>query len=292
MLVSQHGDADKAITIGFRRSGVFKDWTTMASIPARDNQGAHREGGRIAAASPTLDEAEVARFARQAADWWNPTGKFRPLHHIGPARLGFIRTAVARHFALGERGLKPFAGLTMLDIGCGGGLISEPLTRLGARVTGIEPAEDNIGAARGHATEMGLDINYRAVRAEDLVAQALNFDCVVCLEVIEHVPDPAAFVSVCANLVGPGGLLIMSTINRTLKAYALAIVGAEYILRWLPAGTHQWERFVTLPEMTRYVTSAGLDAPVFEGLVYDPLNDRWTVGRDTDVNYICAAAKV
>lgn len=259
----------------------------MASVPLGDSAAAigQPSGGS------TLDEAEVARFARQSADWWNPSGKFRPLHQIGPARLGFIRAAATRHFDLPARGMKPFTGLTMLDIGCGGGLISEPLTRLGARVMGIEPAEDNIGAARRHAAEMGLAIDYRAVRAEDLAAQGLTFDCIVCLEVIEHVPDPAAFVKVCASLVRPGGLLVMSTINRTLKAYALAIVGAEYILRWLPAGTHQWERFVTLDEMKAHFIAAGMDTPACEGLVYNPLSDRWTLGRDTDVNYICAAAK-
>ncbi len=242
-------------------------------------------------AGSTLDEAEIARFAKLAEDWWNPTGKFRALHQIGAARLGFIRQAATRHFGLSARGMKPFAGLAMLDIGCGGGLISEPLARLGASVTGIEPTDDNIGAARGHAAEMGLEIDYRAIRAEVLAAQGRTFDCVVCLEVIEHVPDPATFAAVCASLVRPGGMLCMSTINRTIKAYALAIIGAEYILRWLPVGTHQWERFVSPDEMSRYLTSAGLGPPAFEGLVYNPLSDRWSLGGDTDVNYICAAAK-
>jgi len=242
-------------------------------------------------AGATLDKAEVARFASLADEWWSPTGKFRALHQIGTARLGFIRREVTKQFTLVESGLKPFSGLTMLDIGCGGGLISEPLARLGASVTGIEPAEENIGAARRHADEMGLEIDYRAIRAEDLAAQGRTFDCVVCLEVIEHVPDPGAFVAVCASLVRPGGLLCMSTINRTIKAYALTIIGAEYILRWLPVGTHQWERFVTTDEMTRYMTAAGLRGPTFDGLVYNPLADRWSLGRDTDVNYICAATK-
>jgi 2-polyprenyl-6-hydroxyphenyl methylase / 3-demethylubiquinone-9 3-methyltransferase len=241
--------------------------------------------------SATVDPAELERFARLADDWWNPHGKFKPLHKIGPARLGFIRDRVSAHFHLLQRSMKPFAGLSMLDVGCGGGLIAEPLARLGATVTGIEPAEANIGAARRHALTAGLAIDYRAVRAEDLVSDGRSFDVVVCLEVVEHVPDPAAFVQVCASLVRPGGLMILSTINRTMKAYVLAIVGAEYILRWLPVGTHQWERFITPGELDGHVRATGLGALSCEGLVYNPLSDRWALGRDTDVNYIGAAAK-
>jgi 2-polyprenyl-6-hydroxyphenyl methylase / 3-demethylubiquinone-9 3-methyltransferase len=239
----------------------------------------------------TIDASEVERFARLADDWWNPHGKFRPLHKLGPARLGFIRDAATAHFKLPLRGLKPFAGLAILDVGCGGGLISEPIARLGAAVTGIEPAEANIGAARKHAADSGLDIDYRAVKAEDLVAAQLLFDVVVCLEVVEHVPDPAAFITVCAQLVRPGGLLILSTINRTQKAYLLAIVGAEYILRWLPVGTHTWDRFITPTELESHVRSAGLGPLQCRGLVFNPLADRWSLGRDTDVNYIGSAAK-
>jgi 2-polyprenyl-6-hydroxyphenyl methylase / 3-demethylubiquinone-9 3-methyltransferase len=242
-------------------------------------------------ASTTVDPAELERFARLADDWWNPNGKFKPLHKIGPARLGFIRDRVTAHFRLLQRSMKPFAGLSMLDIGCGGGLIAEPLARLGAAVTGIEPAEANIGAARRHALGSGLTIDYQAARAEDLVALGRTFDVVVCLEVVEHVPDPAAFVRVCANLVRPGGLMVVSTINRTMKAYLLAIVGAEYVLRWLPVGTHQWERFITPDELDGHVRACGFGALACEGLVYSPLSDRWSIGRDTDVNYIGAAAK-
>ena len=238
-----------------------------------------------------LDKAELDRFARLANDWWNPGGKFRPLHKIGPARLGFIRDRAVAHFRLASGTAKLLRGLSILDIGCGGGLICEPLARHGGAVTGIEPAEANIGAARRHAESSGLAIDYRAVSAEDLAAEGRRFDLVVCLEVVEHVPDPAAFIGVCANLVRPGGLLILSTINRSAKAYLLAIVGAEYVLRWLPVGTHQWDRFITPAELGEHVRRAGLDNLVCEGLVYNPLQDRWSLGRDTDVNYIGAAAK-
>jgi 2-polyprenyl-6-hydroxyphenyl methylase / 3-demethylubiquinone-9 3-methyltransferase len=238
-----------------------------------------------------VDPAELDRFAGLADDWWNANGKFKPLHKIGPARLGFVRDAATTHFNLAARGLKPFAGLSILDIGCGGGLISEPLARLGAAVTGIEPAEANIGAARRHARQSNLAIDYRSISAEDLAALGTQFDVVVCLEVVEHVPDPAAFIKVCASLVRPGGLIVLSTINRTIKAYGLAIIGAEYILRWLPVGTHTWERFITPEELDHFGRTAGLGPLACKGLVYNPLSDRWSIGRDTDVNYIGAAAK-
>ena len=206
--------------------------------------------------------------------------------------MAFLRDALVRHFARDAgRGLRPLEGLSILDIGCGGGLVCEPLARLGARVTGIDPAsEEHRGGApaRGGA---GLGIDYRVARVEDLVAEARLFDAVACLEVVEHVPDPGAFLKLCAALVRPGGLMLLSTINRTLKAYLLAIVGAEYVLRWLPVGTHQWERFVTPAELQRHLQAAGFGAPAFKGMVYSPLADAWSLSDDTDVNYFAAAAK-
>lgn len=239
----------------------------------------------------TLDPQEIDRFARLAGKWWDPEGEFRPLHKLGPARLSFIRTHLMRHFARPERPAKPLSSLAILDVGCGGGLISEPLARLGARVTGIDPAKENIAVAIRHAEPQGLVIDYRACRIEDLAEEQAQFDAVVCLEVVEHVPDPQAFITSCVALVKPGGLFITSTINRTLKSYALAIVGAEYILRWLPVGTHQWDRFVTPEELMRYCEAAGLQQPTFEGLMYSPFTDRWSLGADTDVNYMASAGK-
>jgi 2-polyprenyl-6-hydroxyphenyl methylase/3-demethylubiquinone-9 3-methyltransferase len=241
-------------------------------------------------ARPNLDDAEVARFRAIADEWWDPNGKFRPLHQIGPVRLQFIRDELVRHFAL-TPGLKTLAGLRLLDIGCGGGLISEPLTRLGGIVTGIDPGTENVAIARAHAEPQGLAIDYRATTAEALVDERQQFDAVVCLEVVEHVPDVGAFVKTCAELVRPGGLLVLSTINRTLKSYALAIVAAEYVLGWLPRGTHQWDRFVTPDELARYLAAAGLTPPRFSGMAYAPLRDAWRLADDTDVNYLAASAR-
>lgn len=270
----------------------------MISFDAQQQKSA---GRGTAAGAATLDAAEVDRFSRIAAEWWDPDGKFRPLHQLGPARLSCIRDRLLAHFAAdrgaddtargGGSGTVPLAGLTVLDVGCGGGLISEPLCRMGARVTGIDPSTETIEAARAHSAPQGLSIEYRAARAEDLVAAGETFDAVVCLEVLEHVPDPAAFVAMIARLVRPGGVLVLSTINRTLKSYALAIVAAEYVLGWLPRGTHQWDRFITTDELQRHVAAAGLGAAQFDGLGYDPMRDRWTRIADTDVNYMAVAAK-
>ena len=239
----------------------------------------------------TLDAEEVDRFARLASEWWDPHGKFRPLHKIGPARLTFLRDEMVRHFSLPGAGLRPLSGLRILDVGCGGGLISEPLARMGARVTGLDPGVETIEAARRHAAGQSLDIDYRVGRVEDLTSQKQPFDAVVCLEVVEHVPDPAAFLSTCAALLRPGGQMLLSTLNRTLKAYLLAIVGAEYVLRWLPVGTHQWDRFITPEELAGHLRAAGLGPPELMGLVYNPLADTWSLGGDTGVNYLAAAAK-
>jgi 2-polyprenyl-6-hydroxyphenyl methylase/3-demethylubiquinone-9 3-methyltransferase len=239
----------------------------------------------------TLDAAEVERFERLSKAWWDPTGKFRPLHQIGPARLSFIRDELTRHFRLAAGGAQPFKGLRILDVGCGGGLISEPLSRLGAAVTGIDPGAQNVAIARSHAEPQGLAIDYRVATVEALAAEGAAFDAVVCLEVVEHVPDVAEFVKACAALVRPGGILILSTINRTLKAYALAIVGAEYVLGWLPRGTHQWERFVTPDELKHYVETAGLTGTHVMGFTYNPLRDAWSLDPDTGVNYLASSVK-
>lgn len=240
----------------------------------------------------TIDHEEVERFSRLAAQWWDPAGKFRPLHQIGPPRLSFIRDHAISHFGREAKALKPLAGLTALDIGCGGGLIAEPLARMGAAVTAIDPSERNIAIARGHAEPQGLQIDYRPVRVEELGARSEMFDLVTCLEVVEHVPDVPAFIAECARVVKPGGILFLSTINRNLKAWALAIVGAEYVLRWLPQGTHQYERLVTPEELSRACTNAGLTAPRMEGMTYNPLRDTWNRHpTDLDVNYLAVSTK-
>ncbi len=246
---------------------------------------------RSGTTSGNIDPAEVARFQALAKAWWDPTGKFRPLHQIGPTRLTFVRDQLARHFGRETGGLRPLQGLSVLDVGCGGGLMSEPLARLGARVTGIDPGEKNVAIARGHAEPQGLAIDYRVATVEELAAAGERYDAVVCLEVVEHVPDVGAFVKSCTDLVRPGGMLVLSTINRTMKSYALAIVAAEYVLGWLPRGTHQWERFVTPDELTRHMAAAGLTDPRLEGFVYSPLRDAWSLSSDTDVNYLASAAK-
>jgi 2-polyprenyl-6-hydroxyphenyl methylase/3-demethylubiquinone-9 3-methyltransferase len=243
------------------------------------------------AGSSTLDTEEVARFGAQAADWWNPRGNFAPLHKLGPARLTYIRDQAINHFSLPPDARSPLVGLTALDIGCGGGLVAEPLARLGAAVTAIDPAPENVAAARHHMMSQGLTIDYRAATVEQLSATTQQFDLVVCLEVVEHVPDVPAFLATCANLVRPGGLIVLSTLNRTLKSYALAIFGAEYVLRWLPRGTHRWDRFVTPDELGSGLRAAGLQPGSPRGLVYRPLVDLWELAADTGVNYFLTASR-
>ena len=239
----------------------------------------------------SLDPAEVARFDGIAAEWWDSGGKFRPLHRQGPARLAFIKDTLLSHFGRPASGeLRCLKGLSVLDVGCGGGLISEPLSRLGAIVTGIDPGTEAIAVARRHAAAQGLSIDYRVATAEELATAGQRFDAVLCLEVIEHVPSVSELLGTLAHLLRPGGLLIVSTLNRTLKSYALAIVAAEYVLGWLPRGTHDWHRFVTADELKRHLESAGFSVSRLSGLVYDVLHDRWRLGSDCDVNYMAAAS--
>ena len=239
----------------------------------------------------TLDRDEVARFEALASKWWDPEGEFKPLHRLNPTRLSYIRDRLCEHFSRDTKDIRCLSGLGILDIGCGGGLLSEPLARLGGAVTGIDPAADSIAAARDHGDGQGLVIDYRADRAETLVEQGATFDAVMVMEVVEHVPDVAAFIAMCSNLVRPGGVMVLSTINRTFKSYALAIVGAEYILRWLPVGTHQWDRLVTPEELTAALEVAGLRSAHIGGMVYNPLAGGWSLANDTDVNYLMTATK-
>jgi 2-polyprenyl-6-hydroxyphenyl methylase/3-demethylubiquinone-9 3-methyltransferase len=248
-------------------------------------------GPEPAAARTPAIGAEVARFEALARDWWNPAGKFRPLHRINPLRLGFIEDHACRLFGRDAKGPRPLAGLRLLDIGCGGGLLCEPLAALGAEVTGIDPGAATIEAAARHAAESGLDIHYRRALAEDLVAEGERFDIVLAMEVVEHVPDLGAFVAAASSLTLPGGMFVAATLNRTLKSFALAVVGAEYVLRWLPRGTHDWRKFVRPSELAREMTRHGFEVRELAGVAYNPLGDRWRIAADLDVNYMALAVK-
>ena len=239
----------------------------------------------------SVDTAEVERFSRHAADWWAPRGPMAALHKFNPVRLAYIRDQAAARFSRDPRKLDCLKGLRMLDIGCGGGILSEPLARLGATMVGADPAEENIEAARAHGEEQGLTVDYRATTAEALAEAGEAFDVVLAMEVVEHVTDVPLFVSTCASLVKPGGLLIAATINRTLKSFALAIVGAEYVLRWVPRGTHQWDKFVTPGELEAAVENTGLRVTGERGVVYNPFADRWQLSSDMDVNYMLVAER-
>ncbi len=240
----------------------------------------------------TVDDAEVERFSALAADWWNPRGKMAPLHKFNPLRLEYIRDRAVERFGRDGKRLDCLKGLRILDIGCGGGILSEPLARLGAAVVGADPSAANIAAARQHADEMGVAIDYRTGTAEALSDAGERFDLVLAMEVVEHVADVTLFVSRCAEMVKPGGLMIVGTINRTLKSFALAIVGAEYILRWLPRGTHSWDKFVTPNELEIALEQGGLRVIGEAGVIYNIFADRWQRSGDTDVNYMLAAEKL
>jgi len=234
----------------------------------------------------SIDTAEVERFSRLASDWWDARGPMAALHKLNPIRLGYIRDKAAARFNRDPKKLDCLKGLRMLDIGCGGGILSEPLARLGAQMVGADPAEENIAAAAAHAEASGVTVDYRATTAEDLAAAKERFDVVLAMEVVEHVNDVKEFVATCASMVKPGGLMIAATLNRTLKSFALAIVGAEYVLRWLPRGTHQWDKFVTPNELELAFERGGLQVTGERGVIYNPFADRWQLSSDMDVNYM------
>ena len=243
------------------------------------------------AQATTIDPDEVARFEKIARTWWDEQGPMGILHRFNPVRLQVIRGRALKQFHRDGDGARPLEGLSLLDIGCGGGLLCEPLTRLGASVTGIDPAPTNVEVARLHAVKSGLSIDYRQATVEALVEQGERFDIVLAMEVVEHVADVDAFVSACTAAVKPGGLLVMATLNRTLKAFALAIVGAEYVLGWLPRGTHQWDKFVTPRELRRAIEAGGLAIDYEAGVVFNPLSNTWKLSRDMDVNYMLAGTR-
>jgi 2-polyprenyl-6-hydroxyphenyl methylase / 3-demethylubiquinone-9 3-methyltransferase len=238
-------------------------------------------------AHTTVDPAEIERFSRIAGEWWDPTGKFAPLHRLNPLRIGYIRDRAAQHWQRDPLSGAPLQGLSLLDIGCGGGLLSEPMARLGAQVTGVDAAARNIRVAAQHAEKQGLDIDYRQGAAEALAASGSQFDIVLALEIVEHVADVPLFLKSCGQMVKPGGLLFLSTLNRTAKAWALAIAGGEYILRWLPRGTHDWKKFLKPSEVVNGLDAAGIAAQEIVGVVYSPLSRAWSLSKsDLDVNYM------
>jgi len=244
------------------------------------------------AAGVTVDPAELEKFARMADSWWDARGDFRPLHKVNPTRIAFIRDSVAARLNRNPLAARPLEGLRLLDIGCGGGLLCEPMARLGASVTGIDPTSRNIEVARIHAKQSGLDIDYRVATAEDLSVEGERFDVVLNMEVVEHVADLNAFIAACCTLLSEQGVMFIATINRTPKSFLFAIVGAEYVLRWLPRGTHDWNKFVRPSELATAVRKAGTDLGELTGVSYNPLRDAWMLSRDLDVNYIATVNRV
>jgi len=239
----------------------------------------------------TINDAEIAKFTAMAEEWWDPTGKFKPLHKFHPVRLGYIREHAIAHFGRDGTQMRPLEGLEILDVGCGGGLLCEPLARLGATVTGIDAAERNIAIAKIHAEQSGLSIDYRTTTSEALAEEGRTFDMVLNMEVVEHVDNVPLYMKSCADLVRPGGLMLTATLNRTARAYALAIVGAEYVLGWLPKGTHDWKKFLTPDEIGTLLRRSGLVVTDETGVVFHPLADEWRRSRDMGVNYMILAAR-
>ncbi|MEM6464301.1 MAG: bifunctional 2-polyprenyl-6-hydroxyphenol methylase/3-demethylubiquinol 3-O-methyltransferase UbiG [Pseudomonadota bacterium] len=242
-------------------------------------------------ATSTIDRDEVDRFSALATQWWDPKGKFKPLHKFNPVRLSYIRDQVAARYERDPKSADPLKGLRLLDIGCGGGLLSEPMARMGAEVVGADASETNIEVAKIHAAQSDLAIDYRATTAEALAGEGEQFDVILNMEVVEHVADVELFLSSCASMVKPGGLMFIATINRTFKALALAIVGAEYVLRWLPRGTHQYEKLVRPEEIESPVNASGMHIIDRTGVFYNPVSDRWNLSRDMDVNYMMLTAR-
>lgn len=240
----------------------------------------------------TIDPSEIAKFEAMAAEWWDPHGKFKPLHMLNPCRLDYITAQIAAEFGRDLSAPHPFVGLRLLDIGCGGGLLSEPMARLGATVVGADAAARNIPVAQLHAQAEGLEIDYRHTTAEDLAAAGEVFDVVLNMEVVEHVADPLAYLTACQQLLRPGGLMICSTLNRNPKSFLMAIIGAEYVMRWLPKGTHEWAKFITPDELYDLLSRAGLDPVDRKGFVFNKLAWNWSISdRDLSVNYVTASVK-
>jgi 2-polyprenyl-6-hydroxyphenyl methylase/3-demethylubiquinone-9 3-methyltransferase len=246
---------------------------------------------RPATSRSTVDSSEVEQFSRLAAQWWDERGPMAMLHKFNPVRLTYIRDQVSKHFGRNPRQIGCLSGLRILDIGCGGGILSEPLARLGAQVIGADPSQSNIEVAQRHAALADLVIDYRAVTAEALADKGERFDVVLALEVVEHVADVELFVRRCAEMVRPNGLMIAATINRTMKSLLLAKIGAEYVLRWLPRGTHRWDKFVTPAELDAAMQKAGLKVVDERGVVYRVMADSWVLSDDMDVNYMLTAAR-
>jgi len=264
----------------YRQVGVFLD----SSIP-------EAEAETVETSQTTIDHDEIDRFSAMANEWWDPAGKFKPLHKFNPVRLSYIRDRLCEHFGRDPRSLAPLEGLTLLDVGCGGGLISEPMARMGAKVTGIDASEQNIGTAYAHASRSDIEVDYRCTTAEDVAKAGETFDIVLSLEVVEHVADVNLFLDSCAALIRDGGAITLATLNRTPKAFMFGIVGAEYVMRWLPRGTHDWKKFVRPSELSRGLRRNGAKVTDISGLSFNPLTDEWRVSGDVSVNYIVFGTK-
>ncbi len=239
----------------------------------------------------TIDQNEINNFSSLADKWWDPDGPFKPLHNLNPTRIHYIKDKLIGHYSIDPNNLKPLQNLRILDIGCGGGLLSEPMARLGANVVGVDPSEKNIKIAKTHSNQSKLNIDYINSTAEQLVEWGETFDVILNMEVIEHVSNIETFLSSCHSLIKPGGIMFIATLNRTLKSYFFAIVGAEYILRWLPKGTHDWNKFVKPSELREFCSNSGFINIDFKGMIYNPLRNNWSIGSDLSVNYIGNLAK-